>query len=199
MGNRKRPTSFIVDRILSFILAYLFYRSVHSAAPRNTPVCIDKVAVSLPRQQSYVNQDTSRFNWRLRASSRVKQDGKKDGETSSYQKRLRPVIMGVDVGKPFYNAIQQYSEKYVGFLLSLQLSYQCVLCTRFLRLIFLEETEDEAVLRHRLATWSVERLEAEGYCLTGMSAYWMQANQFGRPVATFLLGPGITLPENKLE
>ena len=77
--------------------------------------------------------------------------------------------------------------------------YRIVLFTRFLRLIALEEAEDEASLRHRLATWSVKRLEAEGYCLTGMSAYWMQANQLGRPVATFLLGPGITLPENKIE
>ena len=115
-------------------------------------------------------------------------------------KRLRPVDIGTDVGKPFYNAIQQYSVKYVAFLLYhgpffIDLSF----FIRFLKLIALEEAEDEALLRHRLATWSVKRLEAEGYCVTGMSAYWMQANQFGRPVATFLLGPGITLPENKIE
>ena len=77
--------------------------------------------------------------------------------------------------------------------------YRLVFFTRFLRLIALEEAEDEALLRHRLATWSIKRLEDEEYCLTGLSAYWMQANQFGRPVATFLLGPGITLPENKIE
>ena len=34
-------------------------------------------------------------------------------------KRLRPVDMGTDVGKPFYNAIQHYSVKYVAFFLYL--------------------------------------------------------------------------------
>ena len=187
----------------SFTLAHLLYRSVHAAAPRNgAAACLDKAVFSLPRQQPYANQDIvlpTRFNWRLRAPSRVKKDEKQDGESSSYTKRLRPVVTGADVGKPFYNAIQQYSEKYVAFLSCLGLFYMIFLSIRFLRLITLEETEDEAVLQHRLATWSVEKLEAEGYCLTGMSAYWMQADQFGRPVATFFLGPGITLPENKLE
>jgi len=35
--------------------------------------------------------------------------------------------------------------------------------------------------------------------MTGLSAYWLKANQFGRPVAAFLLGPGINLPESKFE
>lgn len=76
----------------------------------------------------------------------------------------------------------------------------CLLVTRFLRLILLEEAADEDILRHRLATWSVQRLEAEGYCITEMYAYWKDENQFGRPMATFVLGPGVTLPlENKFE
>ena len=33
-------------------------------------------------------------------------------------------------------------------------------------------------------------LEEEGYCLAGISAFWLQANQFSRPVASFLLGAG---------
>lgn len=69
----------------------------------------------------------------------------------------------------------------------------------FMELLEAEEAEDEAVLKERLSTWSLDRLTEEGYCLTGMSAYWLQANQFGRPVASFLLGPGINLPENRLE
>jgi len=32
--------------------------------------------------------------------------------------------------------------------------------------------------------------EEEGYCLTGISAFWLQANQFGCPVVSFLLGAG---------
>jgi hypothetical protein len=85
--------------------------------PRNGAVCLDKVVVSRP----YTNQDTllpTRFNWRLRAPSRVKKDEEKK-EGSSFLKRLRPVDMGTDVGKPFYNAIQQYSVKYVALLLYL--------------------------------------------------------------------------------
>ena len=84
--------------------------------PRHGAVCLDKVVASRP----YTNQETilpTRFNWRLRAPSRVKKAGKR--ESSSYLKRLRPVDMGMDVGKPFYNAIQQYSVKYVTFLLYL--------------------------------------------------------------------------------
>ena len=85
--------------------------------PRNGAACLDKVVVSRP----HANQDTlpARFNWRLRAPSRIKKNEKKDGEGSGYMKRLRPVDMGTDVGKPFYNAIQHYSAKYVAFLLCL--------------------------------------------------------------------------------
>jgi len=62
-----------------------------------------------------------------------------------------------------------------------------------------EQAEDEAVLQARLSKWSLARLKEEGYSLTGVSAYWLQANQFGRPVASFMLGPGLALPENKFE
>lgn len=69
----------------------------------------------------------------------------------------------------------------------------------FLPLIDAEQTEDEAVLRERLANWSLKRLQEEGYCITGLSAYWLEANKFGRPVASFSLGPGIKLPEHRFE
>jgi hypothetical protein len=101
-------------------LAHLFYRSVHSTAPRSAATCLERVVI-LPRQEPYANQDTvpqTRFNWRLRAPSRVKKDDKKEGESSGYLKRLRPVVSGADVGKRSFNAIQRYSEKYVAFLLS---------------------------------------------------------------------------------
>lgn len=63
-----------------------------------------------------------------------------------------------------------------------------------------EEAESRNDILERLATWSLERLKAEGYCLTDLSAYWCKANQYGRPVAAFQLGPGIIFPENlKLE
>lgn len=68
-----------------------------------------------------------------------------------------------------------------------------------MRLLALEEAEDEAALRHRLTTWSLDRLKVEGYCLTDLSAYWLQENQFGRPVASFSVGPGESLPVHKFE
>ena len=64
----------------------------------------------------------------------------------------------------------------------------------FIPLLEAEQKEDEAILRERLGSWSVEKLEHQGYCLTDMRAYWQEEMQFGKPVATFLLGPGIALP-----
>lgn len=70
---------------------------------------------------------------------------------------------------------------------------------RFLALLAAEQEEDEAVLKERLSSWSLNRLKEEGYCLTDLSAFWLQANQFGRPVASFSLGPGLSLPEHRFE
>ena len=55
------------------------------------------------------------------------------------------------------------------------------------------------MLKERLSGWSLNRLTEEGYCLTGMAAFWLEQTQFGRPVASFLLGPGIALPEHRFE
>lgn len=62
-----------------------------------------------------------------------------------------------------------------------------------------EQAEDEAVLKERLSSWSLGRLKEEGYCLAGMAAFWLETTQFGRPVASFLLGPGLTLPDHRFE
>ena len=66
--------------------------------------------------------------------------------------------------------------------------------SRFLPLIAAEQAEDEAVLKERLSSWSLPRLQKEGYCITEMYAFWQEATKFGRPVATFSLGPGVSLP-----
>ncbi|PSS22633.1 hypothetical protein PHLCEN_2v3060 [Hermanssonia centrifuga] len=57
-----------------------------------------------------------------------------------------------------------------------------------------EQSEEQEVLRERLASWSLDRLQQEGYCITGLSAFWQERQQFGRPVASFFMGPGIMLP-----
>ena len=66
--------------------------------------------------------------------------------------------------------------------------------SRFLPLIAAEQAEDEAVLKERLSSWSLPRLQKEGYCITEMYAFWQKATKFGHPVATFTLGPGLALP-----
>lgn len=72
-----------------------------------------------------------------------------------------------------------------------------MLLPSFLEMLAAEQAEDEAVLRDRLSSWSVARLRQEGYCITDLGAYWLETNHFGRPVASFALGPGITLPEHQ--
>jgi hypothetical protein len=67
---------------------------------------------------------------------------------------------------------------------------------RFCPLLDAEQAEDEAVLKERLSSWTLDRLKAEGYCLTGLRAFWLETHQFGRPVASFTIGPGIPLPKD---
>ena len=66
--------------------------------------------------------------------------------------------------------------------------------TSFRPLLEAEPKEDEAVLRERLASWPLEKLQDEGYCMTEMQAFWQTKYRHGKPVAVFQLGPGITLP-----
>ncbi|KAJ7783332.1 P-loop containing nucleoside triphosphate hydrolase protein [Mycena metata] len=77
----------------------------------------------------------------------------------------------VGLGEPYHGAIQTYTN-------------------RFMEMLKAEQQEEEAALKERLSTWSLTRLQKEGYCLIGLSAFWLDENQFGRPVASFLLGPG---------
>ncbi|TRM69680.1 P-loop containing nucleoside triphosphate hydrolase protein, partial [Schizophyllum amplum] len=70
---------------------------------------------------------------------------------------------------------------------------------RFLPMLAAEQEEEQKLVRERLATWPLAKLTGEGYCLQGMSAYWLEADLFGRPVASFTMGPGMTLPEHKFE
>ncbi|KAH9052013.1 hypothetical protein EDB83DRAFT_1204435 [Lactarius deliciosus] len=69
--------------------------------------------------------------------------------------------------------------------------------SRFLPLLELEQAEEEKELRERLAKWPLKRLRDEGYCITGMSAFWLDS-KYGH-VASFALGPGVALPDNKFE
>ncbi|KAF9460474.1 P-loop containing nucleoside triphosphate hydrolase protein [Collybia nuda] len=126
------------------------------------------------------DQRTERFDWRLRAPSRTRKARITGAKYAKYIRRKLPPLVNTVQGEPFYDAIRAYQDRFLGLLDA-------------------EQVEDEAILKERLSSWSLGRLRAEGYCLTGLSAYWLQANQFGRPVASFLLGPGMTLPEHRFD
>ncbi|KAF8990245.1 P-loop containing nucleoside triphosphate hydrolase protein [Cyathus striatus] len=83
-------------------------------------------------------------------------------------------------GEIYHDAIKEYKEHFLGLLKA-------------------EEAVDEAELKERLSTWGMKRLREEGYCVTDLRAYWLKANQFGRPVASFDLGTGVTLPDHRFE
>ncbi|KAH0579749.1 hypothetical protein H2248_002586 [Termitomyces sp. 'cryptogamus'] len=122
-----------------------------------------------------------RFDWRFRAPSRIPKPLTPDTQTrKKYTRRKQPGAAVLTQSDPFYNAVNNYEK-------------------RFLKLLAAEQEEAEAILKERLSTWSLDRLKEEGYCLTNLSAYWLQENQFGRPVASFALGPGLALPDHKFE
>ncbi|KAI0728353.1 P-loop containing nucleoside triphosphate hydrolase protein [Irpex lacteus] len=66
----------------------------------------------------------------------------------------------------------------------------------FKPLLEAERKEDEAVLRERLASWSLQRLQDEGYCITDMVATWQPERRFGRHLAKFNLGKDVALPSH---
>ncbi|KAI0790892.1 P-loop containing nucleoside triphosphate hydrolase protein [Abortiporus biennis] len=132
----------------------------------------------------------SRFDWRARAHSRLPAhrkpqlppaDRRRTGTRRSGPRRVRPVHADLVLGEKFYEEVQAYQD-------------------HFMPLLDAEQEENEAVLKERLSSWSFERLQKEGYCITGLSAYWSETNSFGRPVASFMAGPGIALPtEHRFE
>jgi len=64
-----------------------------------------------------MDEPTSRFNWRKRASSRVKKVMPKNGERSKKPRRLPPPVSEVDRTRPFFGAFERYCAKYISSLL----------------------------------------------------------------------------------
>lgn len=73
--------------------------------------------------------------------------------------------------------------------------YHGSLKNRFVPFLEAENVEQTVIVRERLTTWDVQRLRAEGWCLTGMT-YWMKERQYNKAVAAFMAGPGEQLPTN---
>ncbi|KAF8512101.1 P-loop containing nucleoside triphosphate hydrolase protein [Hysterangium stoloniferum] len=125
----------------------------------------------------------SRYDWRSRASSRKNPGGLIDPPLPSkgntrYSRRIDPVIE--DVPNPWHEAVQNYK-------------------LRFLDLLKAEEEEERKLINSRLAEWPLDKLQKNGYCLTGLSAFWLDAPQFGKRVAAFTKGPGVTLPYHRFD
>ncbi|KAG7086568.1 hypothetical protein E1B28_002515 [Marasmius oreades] len=129
---------------------------------------------------------TYRYDWRIRLKNRFKTVStgstldlvEEPQKKVPFVRRIKPPPSTLEPHEPFYDAVQNYQE-------------------RFIPLLRAEQEQEESVLRERLSTWSLAKLKEEGYTLTGLSAYWQKETRFGRPVASFLLGPGLILPEHK--
>ncbi|KAF7307726.1 hypothetical protein MKEN_01132700 [Mycena kentingensis (nom. inval.)] len=121
-----------------------------------------------------------RFDWRNRAPSRIQHSSDPKGTKRKYPRRTAPPSLTVAPEEPYYAAIQTYSQ-------------------RFMEMLNAERDESEQVLKERLSAWPLARLQDEGYCITDLCAFWMEESLYGRPVATFHLGPGFALPEHRFE
>ncbi|KAJ3862668.1 P-loop containing nucleoside triphosphate hydrolase protein [Lentinula novae-zelandiae] len=147
-----------------------FIATVHGSTRQNTP------PLTLERSHS-----AERYDWRLRATSRPRNDLKsntENGDSPSLIKRVKPPQSALEKSCPYYAAFNKYK-------------------SHFLPLLQYEQDEEESLIRERLGTWSLPKLKDEGYTLTGLSAYWLEGTRFGKPMASFSLGPGLHLPEHK--
>jgi hypothetical protein len=137
---------------------------------------------------------TPRFDWRRRALSRApyRSHGK---DTQTRVKRVVPQQPEIEPGGRFYHEVKAYENRWVLFFMFEVITK--LLSARFLPLLEAEQAEDEKEMRERLAKWPIKKLCDRGYCITGMSGFWLDS-KFGH-VAALGLGPGVALPDNKFE
>lgn len=83
-------------------------------------------------------------------------------------------------------------------VLSAESIYSLGAFCRFRPLLQAEQNYSAEIIKQRLKR-PVQELCSEGYCLLGLGAFWLDATQFGLPVATFSLGPGKTLGSHDFE
>lgn len=61
-----------------------------------------------------------------------------------------------------------------------------------------EKANEASLIRERMSL-PIDQLRSEGYCIDHLSAFWLDATQFGLPVAIFSLGPGQVLGVHHFE
>lgn len=172
----------------------------HAAAARPKPSQYELPTDAYFSENSPLAPAT-RFDWRLRATSRNHRRhdslGKRDS-AQVYMKRVLPSCTEVQPGEPLYEEIQAYRDRFVHFFIDKDILMP-LNPHSFLPLLHAEQAEGESVLRKRLSSWSLSRLREEGYTITDLYAFWIEAPQFRNPIACFSLGPGIILPEHRFE
>ncbi|KAI5119257.1 hypothetical protein M0805_007260 [Coniferiporia weirii] len=111
-----------------------------------------------------------RYDWRERAFSRV----------AGKLKESRPVYVSRKI--PEYAGRNQFVQQIKAYR------------DRFIPLIKAEQEVEEKVVLDRLRDWGLEKLKKEGYCLTGLHAFFLEKTSLGRRVAGFRMSN--TLPHN---
>ena len=144
--------------------------------------------------RSPVTDHVPRFDWRRHVPS-------PKPPLSTFQKvperRAQPPLPAYS--HPYGTHIQKYKAQSVTTPCSRPANQLLTLSSSFIPLLSFERAENEAVVRERLSNWSLDRLKQEGYFVTGTKAYWVDLQTTARPVACFLLGPGIILPPHVFE
>jgi hypothetical protein len=148
---------------------------------------------------------SERYDWRKVARRRKATEELQAGSDAELRrprapKRYRPTAVAVAPGQPFFQEIESYrkqcAESYHPSYPFFWLTFRNELS--FEPLLLQEQQEEESVLEER-KQWPIEKLKEEGYCLTDLYAFWLDATQFGRPVAEFSLGPGVSLGWHRFE
>jgi hypothetical protein len=168
----------------------------HPSSPSPFPCCALYGNPSLiDPDYSLRNPSTSsRFDWRARVKRHSIEDLNSTYRNKRrYPRRVRPEAAHFRPGVPFYNEAWTYQQQCVF------LSYQCCWVVMpsyhsFIPMLEAEREEDDAVIKERLSSWSLKKLQDEGYCITDLSASWLKEQRYGKPVAAFCLGHGIVLP-----
>ncbi|KIK55179.1 hypothetical protein GYMLUDRAFT_176062 [Collybiopsis luxurians FD-317 M1] len=162
--------------LLRYPVLPFYNKHIHTRLTKEEPF---PVALNTPHSSSTLDS-SERYNWRLQATSRSRRvkPAVKVGEPSSFIKRVRVLPTTLSGDEPYQASLERYK-------------------SHFLPLLEYEQKEEESVIRERLSTWSLSKLKDEGFTLTGLSAYWLEGTRFGKPMASFSLGPGLHLPEHK--
>ncbi|KZS89432.1 P-loop containing nucleoside triphosphate hydrolase protein [Sistotremastrum niveocremeum HHB9708] len=134
-----------------------------------------KVEFSLPRLSV-----TPRYDWRNRAQSRAE-----------FRKSLVPQ-------KNTKKAPALGGQRDSGVTPDTAYSAQLeIYKKRYLPLLAAEKAESDAVIKRRLQSWPLSKLISNGYCITGLKAFWLDKTNLGKPTGQFWFGPGHKLPTNQ--